>query len=619
MAVIVYHLGYGWAPGGLLGVTVFFVLSGYLITSLLVSERVRTGRIRFGAFWMRRARRLLPAVVTVIVGTALLCMLFDHVLLTKMRPDVLPSLFFVNNWWQIFHETSYFDALGAPSPLQHFWSLGIEEQFYLVWPLLVAGAIALGATHARLRRIALVLAAVSAIAMAFLYEPGSDPSRVYYGTDTRAFSLLIGAALGLAWPFGPLGEAAFGGKAEPLSRPLAIALDVAAIASVAGLIAMMVLVDGFSDALYPGGLLLASVLTAVAIAGLTYPGSLVSRPFAARPMVWVGQRSYGMYLWHFPLILLICPTDGTTPEWWVAVAAVAAVLVVSALSYRFVEDPIRKGAIGRALQGMREGGPSTGRVARRCAPVVVGCVAACAVAVGGLAFMDSESAVEDTELYQDEEPTVVGMLDVGSDREMSEADIAAQKAAETTGPDVLVIGDSVCKKAIYSFPSVFPYGALDAALNRRMTQGAELYRSYVDQGIESDVVVFALGNNAPVTASQIDEVMEAVGDDKQVFFVNTRNATGWMGSTNAALADAAARYKNAHVIDWFSASGGHEEYFEGDGMHLKPVGAEAYTQLIHDAVEDYLPDRSGAATETAPEAQEVNDMDGALYLPSVGE
>lgn len=632
VAVIVYHLGYGWAPGGLLGVTVFFVLSGYLITSLLVAERIQTGRIQLGAFWMRRARRLLPAVVTVIVCTALLCMLFDQVLLTKMRPDVIPSLLFVNNWWQVFHEVSYFDALGAPSPLQHFWSLGIEEQFYLVWPLLVAGLLALGASHAHLRRAALALAAASVVAMALLYEPGGDPSRVYYGTDTRAFSLLIGAALGLAWPFGPLGEAAFGitrragrtGRAgmasqanSTLPAPLKVALDVASIAALGGLVAMMCLVDGFAEMLYPGGLLLASVLTAIVIAGLVHPGSLLGRIFAARPLVWVGKRSYGMYLWHFPLIMLICPTDGTTPEWWVAVGAVGAVVAASALSYRFIEDPIRKGAIGKAARALRTGELSASRAIRRVAPAFVGGAAACTVAVVGLTLMEDVSAVEDIELYQDETPAVVGMLDVGSDREMSEADKAAQEAAEAEGLDVLVIGDSVCKKAIYSFPGTFPYGALDAALNRRMSQGAEIYRSYAEQGIESDVVVFALGNNAAVTSDQIDEVMEAVGADKQVFFVNTRNATGWMGSTNAALADAAVRYGNAHVIDWMSASSGHGEYFEADGMHLKPVGAEAYTKLIHDSIADYLPDRSKEVEGASPEAQEVNDKDGALYLPSV--
>ena len=195
LAVIAYHMRMPWAPGGLLGVTVFFVLSGYLITSLLLIEHDESGTIDLPRFWLRRVRRLVPAIVLVVVCTAVLCTLFNHALLTKMRPDVLPSLLFFNNWWQIFHDVSYFEALGAPSPLAHFWSLAIEEQFYLVWPVALLAALKLGARKGTVRNVVLVLAALSALEMALLFDPAADPSRVYYGTDTRAFSLLIGAWL----------------------------------------------------------------------------------------------------------------------------------------------------------------------------------------------------------------------------------------------------------------------------------------------------------------------------------------------------------------------------------------------------------------------------------------
>lgn len=193
VAVVLYHLNLTWAQGGLLGVTIFFVLSGYLITRLLLNEVAKTGRIDLKSFWIRRIRRLVPAVVTVVFVTCALCTIFNHVMLTKMRPDILPSLLFFNNWWQIAQNVSYFNALGDPSPLTHFWSLAIEEQFYLVWPPLLLAMVSMHMSKPNTRRMVLGLAAVSAIAMMLLYNPAADPSRVYYGTDTRVFSLLLGA------------------------------------------------------------------------------------------------------------------------------------------------------------------------------------------------------------------------------------------------------------------------------------------------------------------------------------------------------------------------------------------------------------------------------------------
>ena len=193
LAVIAYHLGMQWAPGGLLGVTVFFVLSGYLITSLLLIEWDNTETINLPQFWLRRVRRLMPAIVLIIVCTAALCALFDHSLLTKLRDDMWAALLWVTNWWYIFQDASYFDALGAPSPLTHFWSLAIEEQFYLIWPPLLFAMVSMHMSKPNTRRVVLGLAAASALAMMVLYNPAADPSRVYYGTDTRVFSLLLGA------------------------------------------------------------------------------------------------------------------------------------------------------------------------------------------------------------------------------------------------------------------------------------------------------------------------------------------------------------------------------------------------------------------------------------------
>ena len=256
LGVIAYHMGMAWMPGGLLGVTVFFVLSGYLITSLLLIEWDSTGTIDLPQFWLRRVKRLFPAIAFVIIVTAVLCTLFDHSLLTKLREDMWAALCWVTNWWYILRDVSYFDALGAPSPVTHFWSLAIEEQFYVVWPVVLILAHKFGVKRAHMRNATFVLALASALEMALLFNPDADPSRVYYGTDTRAFSLLIGAWLAFVWPSNQLGA----NNEIHLDRNVRLALDAVGGIALIGLVAMMAGIEGTSAFMYRGGILLASIL-----------------------------------------------------------------------------------------------------------------------------------------------------------------------------------------------------------------------------------------------------------------------------------------------------------------------------------------------------------------------
>ena len=577
LAVIFYHMGFNWAIGGLLGVTMFFVLSGYLITGLLIVEFRNDGRIDLPAFWMRRVRRLVPAIVTVIIVVALLCTLFNHVLLTKMRPDIIPSLFFFSNWWQIFHNVSYFEAIGSPSPLQHFWSLAIEEQFYLIWPPLLYLLFRIGVDEAPIRRGVLVLAAASVLAMAIMYDPAADPSRVYYGTDTRAFSLLIGAWLAFMWPAGALTEES-GGSLTAQGR---IIFDGVGAIALIGVLAMCAFVSGYSPFLYRGGILLCSLLTAVVIAVIAHPVSLLGKFMALPPFVWIGKRSYGMYLWHYPILLLMTDPNSTTaphPAW--LALELAIIVVVSALSYTFIENPIRHGALGEWIADVREGFIDVRFfVQDHIVPVAAGALA-CLVALGGIIFVPDESGLKDMEALEQAAATAQAELE-----EVRNAEVAEQVY------DVILIGDSVSVRTIPFFQQTFPSGLIDSAISRQMGEAIDIFKAYEKQGAanENTTVVFALGTNGPITSDIVDELLAAVGK-REVYFVTVRSPQTYQ---------AASSHNNVHTIDWAALSSGHDDWFDGDGTHLNEESAKLYTSMIREAIGYVAPADATGVGDTA--------------------
>src|SRR5919106_2330346 len=340
LAVIAYHLNPAWAPGGLLGVGVFFTLSGYLITDLLLGQREATGRLQLDEFWLRRARRLLPALFLMLAVVVAWVTLLDRSLLPGLRGDVLAAVGYVSNWWNILREASYFARFGPPPPLDHLWSLAVEEQFYLIWPWLLWLGLRYVPGRYTLACLTLVGAALSAAAMILIYQPGVDPTRVYEGTDTRAFGLLIGAALAMVWPSRKL-------RADRINRRVCLLIDGA---GVVGLVVIGILIwrtSEYSPFLYKGGIVLLSVATVLVLTALVHPASWLGVAVGWTPLRWLGVRSYGIYLWHYPIIVLTAPGPQQRATLSLEVLQVVATIVVAALSWQFFEEPIRRGAIGR--------------------------------------------------------------------------------------------------------------------------------------------------------------------------------------------------------------------------------------------------------------------------------
>ena len=592
LAVLAYHLQLPASQGGLLGVTVFFVISGFLITRILVEEIERTDTVDLKNFWIRRIRRLLPAILTMLTALIFVTAVFNRVLFTKACSDLLSAVFCYNNWWQIFNQVSYFENAGSPSPLTHCWSLAVEAQFYLVYPLILLGLSRLRERKKVFCGTTASLAVVSAVLMAVLFDPLQDPSRVYYGTDTRAFSLLIGALLAILVTY----------EKERLAlKP--VVRDLIGTAALAGLIVMIVVVNGYSSFLYRGGQVIASLLAAAVIYGVLEPESILGKVLSIYPLKWIGDRSYGIYLWHYPIVLLF--SGGKKASWWIVLIELVLTFVLSALSYHFIETPVRHGVIGKSIAFVTSR-PRTRRERHRAvlllkkmlriSGVTAGIAAAALLCILFVPRENALSNIDELEkqaeaagkLAKEKAEQAAAAAGTESPEQETETETAKLTDEELQSRlQLRLIGDSISLGATEEFYAALPNSIVDADVSRYSTESAGIYEGYVnDQGWNGDGVIIALGSNGPMYDA-LPTLREKMGPDLPLFVVTARAPyTSWEGSNNEEMKTYVNSTPHTYLVDWYGASEGHPEYFAEDDTHLNTDGAKAFVECIRKTAVD---------------------------------
>lgn len=594
--VLAYHLKLALFKSGFLGVTVFFVLSGYLITGILISEVEEEGTIDLKNFWLRRIRRLVPAVMSMAVVIIFVSAVVNRIIFTKGCKDFLASVLGFNNWWQIFNKISYFEAAGVPSPFTHCWSLAIETQFYLIYPLILLGIYKLVKSRGEGRAnrgllfagVTLLLALISVILMIVLFDPQQDASRVYYGTDTRAFSLLFGALLAILWEY------------RMVPRRLSASVNmVLGSVSFAVLLVMTIAINGSSNFWYRGGQFFGTILTVLMVYAVSGRKTWLSR-FLSNPVLkWMGDRSYSIYLWHYPIILLI--SKGIKASWWITLIEIVLSVVLAELSYRFIETPIRHGIIGEYLNILRSRPKSRQekkrqiQVARRSLKVMAGTFVLTVSLILCMIFVPKKNAL-DTLQKREAKAKETG--------KMTEEQLAKQKAngsesedtictADLTddeileGLNLLLIGDSIAVDVTDDFYEIFPNSVSDTKIGRITSLGKQVLDSYIDEKKwEGEGVIFASLSNSPING-ELEDIREKIGKDMPLFLTTVRIPHDtFEEESNSKIKKFVEENDHTYLIDWYAASEGHDEYFDADDTHLLSAGAKAYAKCIKEAVLD---------------------------------
>ena len=556
VAVMLYHLGFTWIPGGFLGVDLFFVISGYVITRLLLDSIQRSGGLDLRAFYKARIRRLFPPLVFMIFVTTIYISIWAPETMRRFISDSPFALLGGMNWWLVFRQTDYFDTISRPPLLQHTWSLGVEAQFYLIWPLILL-LVLRQFGKAKIPGAALIIAAFSGIALLLVsYEVDaantSQVSHVYFGTDTHSIGLFLGAALAVSWVPQNL--------QEQVNRRAQDFIDGIGVIGFVGLLGVFLLVNESDPTLYKLAFPLAGIFGCAILTSIVHPASRFAPILSSRVAVWIGERSYAIYLWHWVVFQVTRPAvdlEGST--WALYALRILVVFALADISLRLVELPVRSGLVEYWFKGMKY---RTKNVQRRQKSTVVASVL---LLILGTSYISANAISQ-----SDREMAIV--------KQQLEQPVQPSEPTGTQAGGLWVTGDSVILGIHYELDARSPIAIINARVGRQATELIEVMKADKANAVDS-TVIFNMGNNNKLTSDQVLAVFEEVKNQPRIIVVNTAVPRGWRDENNALIAQYAALY-GATVVDWASISIGHPEYFAPDGVHLVPAGVRAYVDAI---------------------------------------
>lgn len=553
VAVMLYHLGFDWIPGGFLGVDLFFVISGYVITRLLLDSIQRSGGLDLRGFYMARIRRLLPPLVFMIITTTVVVGLWAPDTMRRFLADTPFALFGGMNWWLVFRHTDYFESIGRPPLLQHTWSLGVEAQFYLIWPLILLFILRYFGKN-KISAVALFIAAVSGITLFIVSlqvdaANASQVSHVYFGTDTHSIGLFLGSALAVSWIPQNL-KVKVSKKAQDF-------IDGIGVIGLLGIIAAFLFVDENDPTLYKLAFPLAGLFGCAIITSIVHPASRFAPVLSSKPFIWIGERSYAIYLWHWVVFQITRPDfdlEGST--WALYALRILIVFALADISLRLVELPVRTGLIDYWFKGMKY---RTKRVQHRQKTGVALIVVSTLLLLGITSFNAiKESDLQLAQLKQQlEQPAVIPEIRQGG---------------------LWVTGDSVILGIRSELDSRSPIGLINARVGRQAPELLEVIKNDKLNMVDATIIM-NLGNNNKLNPDQVAAIFEEIKNQPRIVIINTAVPRPWRDDNNALIAQYVNLY-GARLVDWAAISEGHPEYFGPDGVHLVPAGVRAYVEAI---------------------------------------
>jgi len=556
IAVMLYHLGFSWIPGGFLGVDLFFVISGYVITRLLLDSIQRSGGLDLRAFYKARIRRLFPPLVFMIFVTIIYISIWAPETMRRFVSDSPFALLGGMNWWLVFRHTDYFDTISRPPLLQHTWSLGVEAQFYLIWPLILL-LVLRQFGKAKIPGAALFIAAISGIALLLVsFEVdavnASQVSHVYFGTDTHSIGLFLGAALAVSWVPQNL--------QEQVNRRAQDFIDGIGVIGFVGLLGVFLLVNENDPTLYKLAFPLAGLFGCAILTSIVHPASRFAPILSSKVAVWIGERSYAIYLWHWVVFQVTRPAvdlEGST--WALYALRILVVFALADISLRLVELPVRSGLVEYWFKGMKY---RTKNVQRRQKSTVI---ASIILLIFGTSYISANAISQ-----SDKEMAII--------KQQLEQPIRPSEPTATQAGGLWVTGDSVILGIHYELDARSHIAIINARVGRQAPELIEVMRADKANAVDS-TVIFNMGNNNKLTSDQVLAIFEEVKNQPKIIVVNTAVPRGWRDENNALIAQYAALY-GATVVDWSAISAGHPEYFAPDGVHLVPAGVRAYVDAI---------------------------------------